>query len=205
MNKSNQKRFGNYYDGETIPFQVRVNEKVIREWFIPIGDVLENQLDIEQCIAALYAAEEWDEVTIFLNSDGGSHHVGDSFIYAMNKCKAPIHVIATGRIASYASFILLEADSFELSPFCDVLCHSASFGSVGKMADTKQHVDFTFKQAEKMIRHYYTGFFTDEELDEIINHKKEWYMDADEFVERYNKRNELELEAMEKKKESGDL
>jgi len=107
------------------------------------GDAIESQLDLEQGIAALYAAEENDQVVIHLNCDGGNADVGDSFLYAMGKCKAPIHCIVTGRAASLATFILLEADSYEISPFATILCHSASYGSVGKMADTLQHSAIT--------------------------------------------------------------
>lgn len=189
-NKSS-KQFGNFYDGQSIPFQVRVFERQSNEWHIPIGDVIDNQLDLEQGVAALYAAEENDQVVIHLNCDGGSVDSGDSFLYAMGKCKAPIHVIVSGRAASLATFILLEADSYEISPFATILCHSASYGSAGKMADTLQHAEFTFKQCEKMLRHYYHGFLTNEEIDRIIHQKYEMYMDAQEFTERYENRNKL--------------
>ena len=142
---------------------------------------------MEQAIAALYEAEEHDSVIMHLNCDGGSHNVGDSLLFAMQNCKADIHVIATGRIASYATFVLLSAHSFELSPFATILCHSASFGYAGKSQDTKEYVDFTYKQTEKMLRHYYEGFLTEGEITRIIKERYEHLMDADEFVERFNK------------------
>lgn len=186
-----QTRFGNEYDGNSVPFQVRVFERSVREYHIPIGDVLDSQIDVEQAIAALYEAEEHDSVIMHLNCDGGSHNVGDSLLFAMQNCKADIHVIATGRIASYATFVLLSAHSFELSPFATILCHSASFGYAGKSQDTKEYVDFTYKQTEKMLRHYYEGFLTEGEIMRIIKERYEHLMDADEFVERFNKRNEI--------------
>lgn len=189
--KNAPKQFGTYYDGQTVPFQVRMFERVSAEWHIPIGDAIESQLDLEQGIAALYAAEENDQVIIHLNCDGGNADIGDSFLYAMSKCKAPIHCVVTGRAASLATFILLEADSYEISPFATILCHSASYGSVGKMADTLQHAEFTFKQCEKMLRHYYHHFLTEEEIDRIINQKYEHLMDAEEFQARFQRRNEL--------------
>ena len=137
-----------------------------------------------------------------LNCDGGSHNVGDSLLFAMQNCKADIHVIATGRIASYATFVLLSAHSFELSPFATILCHSASFGYGGKAQDTKEYVDFTYKQTEKMLRHYYEGFLTEDEITRIIRERYEHLMDADEFVERFNKRNQVIHEKMETDKES---
>lgn len=202
--KNAPKQLGTYYDGETVPFQVRMFERVSAEWHIPVGDAIESQLDLEQGIAALYAAEENDQVVIHLNCDGGNADVGDSFLYAMGKCKAPIHCIVTGRAASLATFILLEADSYEISPFATILCHSASYGSVGKMADTLQHSAFTFKQCEKMLRHYYHHFLTEEEIDRIINQKYEHLMDAEEFQTRYEKRNELMEAEMKTPADTGE-
>lgn len=189
--KNAPKRFGNFYDGQSVPFQVRAFERSSVEWHIPIGDVVESQIDLEQGIAALYAAEENDQVVIHLNCDGGNVDAGDSFLYAMGKCKAPIHVVATGRVASLATFIILEADSYEISPFATILCHSASYGSGGKMADTLQHAEFTFKQCEKMLRHYYAFFLSEDEISNLIHNKHEMYMDATEFTERYERRNDL--------------
>lgn len=189
MNKQS-KRFGNFYDGESIPFQARVFERVHHDYVLPIGDSLDSQVDVEQAIAILHSAEEGDTVTILLSCLGGSHHVGDGLLYAMQKCKVPIHVIGTSNIASYATFVLLEADSFELSPFCDLLFHSASFGAHGKMADTLQQAEFTFKQCEKMLRYYYKHFFTEEELNRIIYDKYEHHMDVDEFCKRFELRNQ---------------
>lgn len=200
MNKTTIKKFGSYYDEESIPFQVRVMERTSLEYHIHVGDAITSQLDLEQGIAALYAAQENDQVIIHLNCDGGNADAGDSFLHAMGNCKAPIHVIASGRVASFGTFILLESHSFEISPFATLLFHSASYGSMGKMADTLEHAEFTYKQCEKLLRHYYDKFFSEEELDQIIRGKKEWYMDADEFVKRYQKRNELlqaEMEAEE--------
>ena len=65
------------------------------------------------------------------------------------------------------------------------------FRLCGKSQDTKEYVDCTYKQTEKMLRHYYEGFLTEEEITRIIRERYEHLIDADEFVERFNKRNEI--------------
>lgn len=37
----------------------------------------------------------------------------------------------------------------------------------------------------------YKYFFTEEEIEDMIENKREVYMDIDEFVERYEKRNAM--------------
>ena len=191
MNK--QKRLGADISHDSLPYSVRVVQKVSHQYSANIWDTLANLSDVEEALFAMQIAEEGDEVNLHLNCNGGSMYVGDAILMGMRNCKAPIHVIATGTVASFATFILLNADSFEISPYLEILCHSASFGSVGKMQDTKEHVDFTFKQCKKFLHEEYKHFFTPSEIDDMIENKREVYMDTEEFLERYQKRNEAYL------------
>lgn len=191
MNK--QKRLGANISHDSLPYSVRVLQKVSNRYFANIWDNLEHLSDVEEALFAMEMADENDEVVLNLNCNGGSMYVGDALLMAMRSCKANIHVVATGVTASFATFILLNADSFEISPYLEILCHSASFGSAGKMQDTKEHVDFTFKQCKKFLHEEYKYFFTTEEIDDMIENKREVYMDTEEFIERYQKRNEAIL------------
>lgn len=201
MKKMISKRFGTEVS-QGNPFTVRATQQVMTNYICDVFGTFDSLSDVEETLFVLGIAEEHDNVTIRLNSGGGCHTVGDALIMAMRNCAAPIHVQASGIIASYATFVLLQADSFEISPFADVLCHSASFGYGGKMSETKEAIDFQYKQCEKMLRHYYEGFFTKEELDKIIG-GYEHFMDVEEFVERFQKRNEYLAELEEEECECG--
>jgi len=192
MNK--YKRLGAEINHNSLPYSVRVTQKVSHKYSANIWDTLENLSDVEEALFAMEIAEEGDEVTLNLNCNGGSMYVGDALLMAMRNCKANIHVVATGVVASFATFILLNADSFEISPYIEILCHSASFGSAGKMADTKEHVDFVFNQCKKFLHEEYKHFFTEEEIDDMIENKREVYMDIDEFITRYEQRNKTYMQ-----------
>lgn len=192
--KNKNKRFGTEVSSTTAPFSVRSTQQISNHYICDVWDSLENLSDVEDTLFVLGVAEENDTVTIQLNSDGGAHHVGDALLMAMRKCKAPIHVVASGRVASYATFILLQCDSFEISPFCEILCHSPSFGSGGKMADTLQATEFTYKLCEKILNTYYEGFLSKEEINRIVTQKYEHLMDSDEFVERFQRVVEYQME-----------
>lgn len=195
------KRFGTEILPNTAPFSVRATQHVSTHYICDVFGAFESLSDIEETLFVLGIAEEHDNVTLRLNSPGGQHIVGDALIMAMRNCAAPIHIQCSGVAASYATFVLLQADSFEISPFADILCHSASFGYGGKMSETKDAIDFQYRQAEKMIRHYYEGFFTEEEINRIIG-GYEHFMTVEEFVERFQARNEY-LASLENECECG--
>lgn len=196
-----QKRLGADVNHNSLPYSVRVTQKVIHNYSANIWDTLENLSDVEEALFAMEIAEEDDTVTLNLNCNGGCMYVGDALLMAMRNCKAPIHVVATGRVASFATFILLNADSFEISPYVEILCHSAAFGSSGRMQDTKEHVDFTYEQCKKFLLNEYKYFFSEDEIIDMIENKKEIYMDTDEFIRRHNLRNACYMEQMEEQDE----
>jgi len=187
MNKL--KRLGADINHNSLPYSVRVTQSIKHHYSANIWDTLENLSDVEEALFAMELAEEGDEVTLNLNCNGGCMYVGDAILQAMRNCKANVHVVATGRVASFATFILLNADSFEISPYIEILCHSASYGSGGKMQDVREHVDFTFKQCRKFLHEEYKHFFTEDEINDMIENKREVYMDIDEFIIRYEHRN----------------
>lgn len=193
MNK-NTKRLGAEYVNNSLPYSVKAIQRLSTDYTVNITDTLETMSDVEEVLFALNIAEEQDTVTINLNCFGGNAYVGDAVIQAMSDCKAPVRVVASGIVASFATFILLEAEQFEISPFCEILCHSASFGTHGKMQDSKEHVDFSYKQCRKLLEYYYKHFLTEDEIDDMIVNKREIWMDTEEFVTRYEKRNQAYIE-----------
>ena len=116
------------------------------------------------------------------------------FLFEMMKTEKRVHVVASGHVASAATFILLMADTYELSPFTVLLFHSASCGTVGKIQDITDEASYLHKNQEQLLRFHYKHFFTEEEIDDIIYNKREWFMDMEEFHERYERRNGLEAE-----------
>jgi ATP-dependent protease ClpP protease subunit len=164
-----------------------------------IQESLQSPEDFIDAIAALGMAGENDKVVLHLNCEGGSLDAVDTLLMAMNTCEGTIHVVGTGIIASAATLILLGADSFELSPYCNLLFHSASFGMGAKSVDVLDYSKFMHDQTEKLMTDFYKGVLTDDEIKDIIYNKKELWMTAKEFSERYAKHmEELKAEALQK-------
>jgi ATP-dependent protease ClpP protease subunit len=164
----NVRTFGADFSQTTTPFSVYAATRQSVDYVVNLWDCLETLSDIDEALMVLQLASEDDTVTLRLNMDGGSHSVGDALIQAMQSCKCEVHVIASGRIASYGTFILLSADSFEISEFATIMCHAASFGSFGKQGTVKEHVMFEHDQCVKMIKHYYKYFLTEAEITRLL-------------------------------------
>lgn len=152
---------------------------------------LQNHLESpEEMIAVLdvlNTASEDDQVIIHLNSGGGDIYSLDTLLYAMANCPAHKHVIASGQICSAATFILLAADSFEVSPFTVLLFHTVTFGIYGQSQDNLEYVQFIHNESDRLMREYYKHLFTDEEINDIIVNKRQKWLTADEFTSRFEK------------------
>lgn len=152
--------------------------------------VIEDANQFVAAIEVLQAAGENDVVVIHLSTDGGSLDATDTFITAMRDCEARIIVRATGGVHSAGSIILLNADEFILSENFNCLIHNGSTGSGGKYSDWKLQTRHTERYMERVMRKTYEGFLSDEEIEDLLAGKDMW-LDAKEFGERWEKRNEL--------------
>lgn len=157
---------------------------------IYMKNILEHPEEMVSAIDIMINASEDDTVQIFLNSGGGRVDSLDSLLYAMEKCKAPIHCVGSGTIASCATFILINCDTFELSPYTRLLFHNATFGIGGESRDVLELANFEYKQCEKFLREMYEPFMTEEELHDIIVNKRQMWMTAEEFIDRWEKLSE---------------
>lgn len=140
-------------------------------------------------IEVMRAASENDRVMIHLQSCGGSLDATDTFLQAMHECQAEIVVKASGGVHSAGTLILLAADSFMLSENFSSLIHNGSTGAYGKYSDYRAETAFTSKWMEKVIRNAYEGFLSDEEINDVLKGVDLW-LDAEEWVERHEARNE---------------
>lgn len=149
---------------------------------------IENPSQFSNIISALSIMEENDTFVLNLQSGGGSLDALDCLVHAIRKCNGHVHIVASGIIASAATFLLLEAGSYELSEGFGALCHCGSLAHGGNFNEVKVHSAFYLKHMEKAMRSYYKFFFTEAELDALLD-GKDFFLDAEGWVERYEQRN----------------
>ena len=187
--KHKTKRLGSQIDRATQPFPVSSYPKGY-VFNIFINEILDSPEDFIEAVTALNMASSEDDVVIHLNSSGGSIDAVDTLLFEMSKCAGNIHIKASGTVASAATLILLAGHSFELSPYTNILFHSASFGTYGKSADVVEYSTFVKAQTERLMRDYYKDILSDDELHDVFENKKEFWMDSDDFCNRFEIANE---------------
>lgn len=150
-------------------------------------------------IEVLQNAGDNDVVVIHLSTNGGSLDAADTFISAMKECDARIVVKASGGVHSAGTLILLAADEFSLSDNVHFLIHNGSCGSGGKFSDWRKETKHTERYMEQVMRTSYAGFMSDDEINDLLEGKDYW-LTVDDFMDRYNKRNEYYKELIENSK-----
>ena len=177
----------NFFGGNS--FEVRSSPSTAQKHDIYLYGEIEDATQFIDAIEVMESAGENDLVVINLSTPGGNVSATDTFIHAMKGCAAKIVVIATGGVHSAGTLILLSADEFQLSDGFHALFHNGSYGSFGKASDVKSHLEFQAAFSELEAHRYYSGFFSSDEIKDMCNGKDFW-VDAEEFMRRFEMRNE---------------
>lgn len=150
---------------------------------IEIDAAIEDVAQFSTAIQVLDMAKEDDEVEIHLQSPGGNVDACGAFLHALRKCRAPIHMVASGGVHSAGTHILLEADSFELAEGFNSLIHNGSSGSYGNTNEYHAKSDFDKKFIFEHYQGIYEGFLTDEEFKGMMRGDNIW-LNAQQWHER---------------------
>lgn len=205
MKQHNIKLGSEIGNGWVNPFIVSAEEQVSYKYKCRLYGAYDSSEDFLYTLEVLEQAKEEDLVELHLSGPGGSLDAVITLLHAMDKCACPVHVLATGTVASAATLPILNAHSFEAHPYTSFMFHAASFSVPHqKTQDVWDEVKHTKERCETIMREEYKHFFTEEELDAMMNGKQFW-LNAEEFTERYNKRNEImQAEMMVEAKHSGE-
>lgn len=169
-------------------FPVTVNRKS-SEWNIYLFGPIEATEQFISAIEVLRAAGPEDEVHVHLSTPGGLMDATDTFLSAMHQCDARVIIHASGGCHSCGSIILMHASEFTLSENFNMLIHNGSTGSWGDLNKFVASAKHSEAYMKKVMRSTYEGFLTPEELEAMLEGKDFW-MDAPEFMARWQKRQE---------------
>ena len=167
---------------------------------VDIYGYIEEPSQFSEMVTALELMEAEDEMIVNLQSNGGCASTTDTVLHALRKTKGKVHFVATGQNASAATIILLEAQSFELSENFSALIHCGGLGDGGTLSEFRQSSPHHIKMMERLIRETYAGFMSEKEIESMLDGKDFW-LDAQEWCDRYEKRNTWLQEQMQKEME----
>ena len=141
----------------------------------------------------LRSSGEQDVVYLHINCYGGQALTAVQLMRAISESRATVVASVEGACMSAATFLFLMADVCEISDHSIFMFHNFSGGTIGKGNEMMAQVHHNDKWARGLMESIYRDFFTQEEIDSILEGKDYW-LSPDEVTERLQKRNEL-LEA----------
>lgn len=165
-------------------------------YYIEIDKAIHSVSQFSSAIQVLDMAGEDDDVVVKLQTPGGSLDATDAFIHALRKCKAEVHMIATGGVHSAGTAILLEAESFELSDSFNSLLHCGSLGEGGTLSEFMAASAFRGEFMAQWLRKVYAGFLSEKEIEDLIAGRDIW-LTAEQWCGRYYQRNEYIMAKIE--------
>lgn len=143
-------------------------------------DEAENYVEL---IDLLYGGRPQDTVYIHLNTPGGYLDSAIQIINAINATKSQVITVADGSVASAGTLILFSGDGIMINPFSYAMLHDGAEGLIGKLSENLKQAQFSSRFIRELCHHVYQPFFTEEEVDSILDGKDMW-LTATELNER---------------------
>lgn len=165
-------------------------EVISQKYTIRIDRPLTEASEFQEELATLRIAGPNDCVHILLNGPGGSDVVMKAFLNAMAQSEAHIITEIEGQCCSALTMIFLAGDEFRVSDDSEFMIHTGSFGYSGKENNVREFVEFNAKSNSRLMHKYYKHYLNPEEIEQCIAGKDFW-MDADEIMERLENRMKL--------------
>lgn len=109
----------------------------------------------QDCISAkgvseLLADADGEDITLNLNSEGGSVFAGNEIYSMLKQYTGKVVVNINGLSASIASVLMLGADVINMSPSASIMIHKASGGAMGTTDDMQKAIN-ALNSIEKTI------------------------------------------------------
>ena len=159
-----------------------VFDRLLMDRIIFIGTEIDDDVsNIVQAQLLYLSSLNNEDITIYINSPGGSCSAGFGILDTMLHIKPKVNTVCTGMAASMASLILCVGDTRSILPHARVMIHAPSMGTYGKCTDFLIEANEIEKIRKEMceIYHKYTKQPIDQ-LMEDIKHDK--YFTAEEAV-----------------------
>lgn len=170
--------FGNNSNGSVKTFSSNVYT-----WYI--DEVITTPVKYRDLISTLDFAGDNDIVRIHLNTPGGCLATTAAIVRAITQSRAKVVGIVDGQIASAGTILALSCDIVYFGDMCYAMFHTASYGTWGDTNKLSSHVDFSQDYIYNSLYYHYTGFLTEEEIEDMFHNSREIWMGAEELRSRW--------------------
>ena len=133
---------------------------------------------------------QYDQIHIVMNSYGGNLDGTLAILDALENTQAKVNCEIQGTVASAGSIIALSCENIYVSPYAEMMIHSASFGGSGHQSAVMSRLAHIDTRVKKLMQNVYQDFLTPAELEEVFLGKEYWF-DSDEIIARLERRDEI--------------
>lgn len=147
-----------------------------------MSEIYEPEVYSELCYTLEHTSADY--VRLIMNNGGGQLDSMLSIIDAIKRSNATVVAVLSGTVASAATMIALACDEVEVADYTSWLTHYYSGGSAGKGNEIKAKHLFDEVEIPKMFKELHKGFFTEAEIERVIDGKDEW-LNKEQILERF--------------------
>ena len=165
------------------------------------GEITDNSSNIVVAQLLYLDSLNNDDISLYINSPGGSITAGMAIFDTMNFIKSDVSTICVGMAASMAAFLLSSGEKGKryILPNAEVMIHQPLGGAQGQATEIKIAAERILKLKKKLNKILSDN--TGKDIDTIDNDtERDYFMDSDEalnygIVDKVLKNQEAEMEA----------
>ncbi len=131
-----------------------IYSRLLKDRVIFLGSAIDDQV-ANTIVAQLLFLETENpdaEISLYINSPGGSVTAGMAIYDTMNYIKCPVRTVCIGMAASMGAFLLMAGEKGKrlALPNSEVMIHQPSGGASGQSTDVSIHAEWLLRTKKKM-------------------------------------------------------
>ncbi len=133
-----------------------IYSRLLRDRIVFLGSEIDDQV-ANSVVAQLLFLETDNpdaDISLYINSPGGSVTAGMAIFDTMNYVKCPVRTVCVGLAASMGAFLLMAGEKGKRMalPNSEIMIHQPSGGASGQATDVTIQAEWLLKTKEKMNR-----------------------------------------------------
>ena len=163
-----------------------IYSRLLKDRVVFLGSEINDQ--VANAIVAQLLFLETDnpdaDISLYINSPGGSVTAGMAIYDTMNYIKCPVRTVCVGLAASMGAFLLMAGEKGKrlALPNSEVMIHQPSGGASGQATDVTIHAQWLLRTKEKMNR--LMAEMTGQPLERLEKDvERDYFMTAQEALE----------------------
>lgn len=131
-----------------------IYSRLLRDRIVFLGSEIDDQV-ANSVVAQLLFLETDNpdaDISLYINSPGGSVTAGMAIFDTMNYVKCPVRTVCVGLAASMGAFLLMAGEKGKRMalPNSEIMIHQPSGGASGQATDVTIHAEWLLKTKDKM-------------------------------------------------------